>query len=286
MPTGRSTATVEGMWSLLRTPRWQGFTVLVIVAIVGFGMLSSWQWSRAEEERQARNAQIAQTETERTSLSAALSALDGNVPDDLRRPIEVTGVYEPEGTVLVRQRPLDGRNGFWVATPLRVTAGSVGSANRIWVNRGWIPATAAATATVTPPPPPVDEVRIFGWLVPSEITREVITDLPAGQVRWLDTAELDNFAAPPLPVYIERTASDPGEPDLLALPLPLIDETQNISYAVQWLVFAAIALSGWFFFLRREAREDSQREASAAAHSPSANYVRGSDGANYVRGSD
>jgi len=53
------------MWSLLRTPRWLGFTVLVIVAIVGFGLLSSWQWSRAEEERQARNAQIAQTEVER-----------------------------------------------------------------------------------------------------------------------------------------------------------------------------------------------------------------------------
>ena len=255
------------MWSLLRTPRWQGFTVLVIVAIIGFGMLSSWQWSRAEEERQARNAQIAQTEAERQPLSAAVSTLGDDIPEDLRRPVEVTGTYEPDATVLVRQRPLDGRNGFWVATPLRVTDGSAAAVNRIWVNRGWIPATGAATATVTPPPPPIGEVRIIGWLVPSEVTREVITDLPPGQVRWLDTRGLDDFGVPALPVYLERTASDPAESDLLALPLPEIDETQNISYAVQWLVFAAIALSGWFFFLRREAREDSQRAAASSSAS-------------------
>lgn len=241
------------MWSLLRTRRWQGFTLLVIVAIVAFGLLSSWQWSRAEEERQARNAQIAQTETERIDLQEAVTVLGTDVPDDLRRPVVTSGVYIPDATVLVRQRPLDGRNGFWVATPLRLLDGS-----SIWVNRGWIPATDAATATVVAPPPPVGEVRVAGWLVPSETTREVITDLPPGQVRWLDTRVLDPFATAPLPVYLERTASDPAEPDLLALPLPQIDETQNISYAVQWLVFAAIALSGWFFFLRREAREDAQ----------------------------
>lgn len=255
------------MWSLLRTPRWLGFTVLVIVAIIGFGLLSSWQWSRAEEERQARNAQIAQTEVERLGLSEALAQLDQDVPDEFRRPIEVFGVYDPEGTVLVRQRPLDGRNGFWVATPLRVSTSPVTSSTWIWVNRGWIPATGAATATVTPPPPPTGEVRIFGWLVPSEVTREVITDLPPNQVRWLDTDELDDFDAAPLPVYVERTASDPSEPDLLALPLPEIDETQNISYAVQWLVFAAIALGGWFFFLRREAREDAHERVSSASAS-------------------
>ena len=36
--------------------------------------------------------------------------------------------------------------------------------------------------------------------------------------------------------------------------LPVIDEGRNISYAVQWILFALVALAGWFFFLRREAR--------------------------------
>jgi cytochrome oxidase assembly protein ShyY1 len=41
---------------------------------------------------------------------------------------------------------------------------------------------------------------------------------------------------------------------LVIVPLPQIDEGQNISYAVQWILFALVAMVGWFVFLRREAR--------------------------------
>jgi cytochrome oxidase assembly protein ShyY1 len=245
------------MWSLLRTPRWQGFTALVIIAIIAFGLLSAWQWSRAEEERQARLAQITQTEQTRVTVDIGLASLGEPLPDDLRVPVSTTGVYVADSTVLVRQRPLDGRNGFWVATLFDLDTGG-----DIWVNRGWIPATGAATAVIDPPPPPNGNVEVEGWLVPSEVTREEITDLPDGQVRWLDTARLRGD--PPLPVYLERVNSLPADSQVLALPLPEVDETQNISYAIQWLVFAAIALSGWVFFLRREAREDAAARQAAS----------------------
>lgn len=240
------------MWSLLRTRRWQGFTTLVIVAIVAFGFLSAWQWSRAEEERQAKNTQREQIERERRDFSDAVNDLPTPVSDAIRQPVEVTGTYDEDSTLLVRQRPLDGRNGFWVATLLRVD-----NSTTVWVNRGWIPATGAATSVVTPPPPPQGTVRVTGWLIASETTREEISDLPAGQVRWLDTAILPTDGATALPVYVERVLSEPADPDVLALPLPEIDETQNVSYAVQWLLFAVIAMSGWWYFLRREAREES-----------------------------
>lgn len=42
--------------------------------------------------------------------------------------------------------------------------------------------------------------------------------------------------------------------------MPEVDEGRNISYAVQWLLFAVIAVAGWFYFLRREAREDEARQ--------------------------
>lgn len=237
------------MWSLLRTRRWQGFTVIVIVAIVAFGLLSAWQWSRAEEERQARISQIEQTEQDPEPLDRALATLTDPLPSDFRLPVGVTGRYVEDSTVLIRQRPLEGRNGFWVATLLESDTGT-----RIWVNRGWIPTVGAATAVVTAPAAPSGDVTVTGWLVPSEITREEITDLPDGQVRWLDTAVLPGSDEP---VYIERVASDPAETDVRALPLPEIDETQNISYAIQWIIFATVAMVGWVFFLRREAREDA-----------------------------
>ena len=67
-------------------------------------------------------------------------------------------------------------------------------------------------------------------------------------------------------IYLEATASDPGDPDVVRMPAPAIDETQNISYALQWLVFAGVAITGWWFFLRREAREDA--EAAVASELP------------------
>jgi cytochrome oxidase assembly protein ShyY1 len=250
------------MWGLLRTRRWQGFTLLVIVAIVGFGLLSAWQWQRADEERMARIALLTQTAQQPTDLTTGITEAGSQPPDDLRIPVSVTGVYEPDTTVLVRQRPLEGRNGFWVGTVLRVD-----DQTRLWVNRGWIPAVGSATSAITAPAPPVGEVTVNGWLVPSETTREVITDLPDGQVRWLDTAALAARigGGEPLSVYLERNLSAPGEPGVRPLPLPELDETQNISYAVQWLVFAAIALTGWFFFLRREAREDTEMAETVSA---------------------
>jgi cytochrome oxidase assembly protein ShyY1 len=53
------------------------------------------------------------------------------------------------------------------------------------------------------------------------------------------------------------TESVPEQDGLIPLSLPEVNEGQNISYAVQWLLFAGVAMAGWFFFLRREAREDA-----------------------------
>ena len=42
------------IWSLLRTRRWLGFTALVVVSIVAFGLLSPWQLQRADVKREQR----------------------------------------------------------------------------------------------------------------------------------------------------------------------------------------------------------------------------------------
>ena len=252
------------MFSLLRTRRWQGFTLVVVLAIVAFGLLSAWQWQRAAEERQARISLVEQTAAQPLPLRQALDALasDTAAPGTpLWIPVQAVGVYRVEQTVLVRQRPLDGRNGFWVVTPLSSSDDVL-----VWVNRGWIPAEGGATTVVQPPSPPSGEVRVQGWLRASESTREVVTDLPSGQVRWLDTAALSaalgGQPGADLGVYLERVTSEPADPGVIALPLPSIDEVQNISYAIQWILFAIVAVSGWVFFMRREAREDAQRQSA------------------------
>ncbi|MCX6423833.1 MAG: SURF1 family protein [Actinobacteria bacterium] len=141
------------MLALLRTRRWIAFTTLVLVAIVAFGLLSRWQWHRANEKQ----AQRIELEQAAATNPVELTALAAPAPD--RQIISATGTYEPSMQVVVRQRPQDGRNGFWVLTPLLLTDG-----RSVWVNRGWLPASSSATTSPVIPEPPSEPVAIIGPL--------------------------------------------------------------------------------------------------------------------------
>jgi cytochrome oxidase assembly protein ShyY1 len=53
----------------------------------------------------------------------------------------------------------------------------------------------------------------------------------------------------------------PAQEVLAFVSAPQIDDTMNLSYAGQWLLFAGVAIVGWYIFLRREAKEDSRDTA-------------------------
>jgi cytochrome oxidase assembly protein ShyY1 len=120
------------IWPLLRSRRWLGFTAVVIGAIVAFGLLSHWQWLRADDRRAERVA----LQSALASAPAPLESIDlstGALPDDVWRAVTARGTYLGDAQVVVRKRPLDARNGFWLMTPLQTDAGPV-----VWVNRGWL----------------------------------------------------------------------------------------------------------------------------------------------------
>lgn len=237
------------IWPLLRTRRWLGFTVLVVVVIVAFGLLSMWQWSRAEDRRAERLALHAALAAEPLDLSAAVR----RTPTEWSWiPTVATGRFDVEHELVVRKRPLDARNGFWVLTPLETADRTV------WVNRGWIPAGTDALSTPTVPAPPGGTVTVTGYLVPLEDADPSRNDgLPDRQIAAPALALLPGVGADPAGL-LQLASSTPAQDGVRALPLPEVDESRNVSYAVQWLIFAVIALGGWFYFLRREAREDAQ----------------------------
>lgn len=235
------------MLELLRTRRWAGFTALVIGLIVAFGLLSRWQWSRAEE----RHAERLMLEASQQSDPVAMST--GATPAAWD-PVEVVGTYEADAQLAVRRRPLDATNGFWVMAPLRTAAG-----DRVWVNRGWMAATGAATESPALPTPPSGQVTITGWWRDAEPGGPTPGDLPAGMITAASSAEL--VPAGSWTGYVQRATSAPAD-ELTPVPRATVDESRNISYAVQWALFAAIAIIGWFIFLRREAREDAHVEGA------------------------
>ena len=239
------------MLALLRTRRWLGFTALVIGAIIAFGLLSSWQWSRAEQHRQERIALQTAAESDATPF-AELDLAQGVADPDQWRPVVVEGTYLPGVEVVVRKRPLNAQNGFWVMSALETQDGRV-----VWVNRGWTPAGADALATPVAPDPPPGTVEVTGYLRAFEDSEPDRNEgLPTGQVAAPALVLLPDVGAV-ADGYVQLTASAPEQEALIPVPLPEVDEGQNISYAVQWLLFAGVAMAGWFFFLQREAREDA-----------------------------
>ncbi len=248
------------MWSLLRTRRWLGFTALVIVSIIAFGLLSLWQWHRAEDKR-----------GQRIELQNALAATpvdigdviltDGSFEDvDQWRHVTASGTYLPNTQILVRKRPLDAHNGFWVMTAMQMSGGGA-----TWVNRGWVPTGGDALSTPDVQPPPSGTVEVTGYLRPFEEADASANDgLPTGQIAAPAAVLLPDVDRE-FNGYLQLQESVPTEEALVPLPLPDVDESRNISYAVQWLLFAFVAMGGWFFFLRREAIDDTRRAAKQEA---------------------
>jgi len=139
------------MLAALRTRRWQGFTVVVLVAIIGFGFLSRWQWQRAEEKRVAQQAQ---TLAEQTPV---VPRADETLPEFTA--VTLTGEYAVDSLRFVRQRPLEGRNGYWVLQLLQTESGD------IWVLRGWVPA-GPRTDTSPDVSTPSGQITIDGLVRP------------------------------------------------------------------------------------------------------------------------
>ncbi len=231
------------MLTLLRTPRWQGFTAVVVVAIVAFGFLSRWQWDRAEQKQQQ-------------ALSQSISGTEAITPsptDPLPEftPVRLTGEYVPESLRFVRQRPLEGRNGFWVMQQLRTNDGTV------WLLRGWTPSgIRAGDSPNLPLEDPRELVTVTGVARPlpagAAIAPQDRGGLPLDQVTDITAGQLPEARG--VDWYLQVAMAEPSD-GLIPVPLPENDDLQNISYAIQWLLFAAVAMGGWFFFLRREAKD-------------------------------
>lgn len=129
-------------------------TVLALIALIVMGVvfvsLGRWQLSRAQER-----VQIAQS-IEQGRHQAPIVLTPQTPQKDLIewRTAQVTGQWETRYSVLLDNRNLDGRPGYWLATPL-----SLGQGEAVLVLRGWLPRmiqspnnAVTADSTHTKPP--------------------------------------------------------------------------------------------------------------------------------------
>jgi cytochrome oxidase assembly protein ShyY1 len=235
----------------LLTPRWVGLLVVTVLVAVGCVLLGRWQWHRFES-RQAKNDLVSRNIAAAPVLPGELVRVDrGPDPDDQWRRVRVTGRYDPDHTLLVRNRPYDGQVGFHVLVPFVTDAGPA-----LLVDRGWIPGGATATDTPEPPRVPPGEVAVTARIRPSELASTTGTP-PRGQVTRIDVSTIRETL--PYRVYGgygELTREQPAPKEAPALlELPELSTGPHLAYAVQWWLFALMALGGYVVLARREAAD-------------------------------
>ena len=171
------------------------------------------------------------------------------------RAVTVTGEYDFENQMALRNQYSEGIYGFHLITPLQFDGGVV------LVNRGWIPAESDSLP---------DDWRMYDETGIVTVTGQIrlgqgkpsfggVADaLPAdGIPLWvwnnLDVTMMSpQMPYPILPIFIQPTTQGDSEPPIPYQPIIELTEGSHFGYALQWFTFAVILFFGYPFYLRKQ----------------------------------
>ena len=248
------------MYRFLLSRRWIGFAVFVIALSAVCVWLGSWQFSRLDS-RQQQNVLVQKHfkagPVPLTEISQVGKELDD---DDEWTRVTATGTYDVSHQYVLKYQTRDPGPGVDVVTPFVLAGGEA-----ILVDRGWIKTAANSAAVEDIPAPPTGTVEIKGWLrLNSTAKTSAVTPVDA-QVRAISSGG----AAGSVPYDLHdgylnlRQQSPESQTPLIPEPEPDLGQGPHFFYGLQWLFFAALALFGWFFFARTEAKENTAKENAA-----------------------
>jgi cytochrome oxidase assembly protein ShyY1 len=253
------------VYRFLLSPRWLGAAALAVAACVVMVLLGNWQLSRYEE-RSGINARIdAAAAGGPTPLTAVLprpttAGTAGPRPaaDTAWTKVTVTGRYDPAHEILARGRTVDGAVGFEIVTPLLLDDGTA-----VLVDRGWVPpADGGAIATPVVPAAPTGTVTVVGQVHLSE-SRPAPLERRDGRIDTRRIAVPHLATELPYPIYgayVLLTEQTPAaDPLFKKIPIGHENAWQNGGYAVQWWMFAVMALIAFGWQARKEALGDGPR---------------------------
>lgn len=231
--------------------RWVNWLALVIVFSVACGFLSNWQFNR----RETKLASIALVKSNFEQPAVPMQELLENgkfdLPKNTWRTVQVSGTYLIDDLLLVRNRPNDGQPGFEELIPFQTETGEV-----IFVSRGWIPTGANHDSPDSVPLPESGVIALQARILSSE--PKLSRTAPNGQIASINVS----LAAKQLGItdylpgaYLRMAEESPNASDITAMPAPSTEEGNNLSYALQWILFALMAASAFFWRLRRDQQE-------------------------------
>lgn len=254
--------------------------IVLLATLVGVGVTGSlgrWQLNRAAEKMALHDT--LQLRQQLPALgNGQLACTEAALPAQLQRSVNLRGRWLPEHTVWLDNRPMAGRAGLLVLTPLqlepepsassaassasRPVAAGAGCAAVVLVQRGWVPRNFLDRNQVAPVPTPPGVVQVAGRVSPAPsrlLELGSAGSQPQGAVRQnVGLAELSaQWGMALRPGSIQQTADEqpppPGGTGLLRdWWQPAGDVGRHKAYAAQWFVMAALmaGLYLWFQWLR------------------------------------
>ncbi|MCQ4204488.1 SURF1 family protein [Streptomyces coelicoflavus] len=242
---------MEGVYRFLLTPRWWGINVFVVLAIPFCIFMGSWQLGRFEDRVQDHETATTQHESARREAARPLAELLPVDKATVGKQTTVTGRYDDQ--LLVPERKLDDREGFYVLTLLRTDGGRA-----LPVVRGWLPGEPDPAKA---PAPPTGEVTVTGALQAAESPGSNgvsgRSGWPAGQTGAINAATLLNLV--PYGVYDAWVTLNEGDSGMRAVPVSAPQGTgldlkafQNLGYTAEWFAFVGFVVFMWFRLARRE----------------------------------
>ncbi|MEP9362959.1 SURF1 family protein [Nocardioides sp. CN2-186] len=236
-------------------PRYWGAHLLALVLVATAIGLGYWQLTAWQAHRDAKAADL--THATPMPLDDVIGPDDPFPGNRVGQPVTVSGTWVPDGTVYVSGREHEGRQGYWVVTPLAV--GSPDGA-AIPIVRGWVadPDTA--------PEPPSGEAEVTAWLQPPEGTGETDTDPTDDVLPQLRIADIIQHVDQDL--YGAYGVSEQPEQGLAAASLSQLPDVgaftgvRNLLYAIEWWFFGAFAVFIWWRWVTDTTAREREDEES------------------------
>ena len=227
------------------------FWVITAAALAGVAVtaaLGLWQLSRADQKLALQAAMDGQQKRAMLDPGALAGAVLG--PDALYRLTTLRGSWVRSGTVFLDNRQMDGKQGFFVLTPLRLE----NSVNTVVVQRGWVQRSFTNRTQLPVVPTPAGLIELTGRIAPPPGKLYEFEPSRGGMIRQnLDLVAFSKEIGMPLaPVSVLQLSP---AADGLARDWPAVNlgVEKNYGYAFQWFALCGLIvfLYGWFQIVRR-----------------------------------
>jgi surfeit locus 1 family protein len=223
-------------------------TFSTVLAIVTTLMLGRWQLSRADQKEA-----IVSFMERQGGLPPLVGPAVFSLPDPsalLQRRVLLQGEWLGEKTIFLDNRPMAGRPGLYVVTPMRLEH----SQAIVLVQRGWVPRNFMDRMQVPDIRTPGGVIAIEGRIVPPPGKLYEFAAAETGRIRQnLDLASFSAEVGLALPGWTVQQLGTESDGLLRQWPVVSTGVEKHYGYAFQWFALSALIaiLYVWFQIVRR-----------------------------------